>query len=144
MFNSGKFDAAKTCVSRIYSKAQAIFNLLNQAHNNYLGYLGRVESLVPYVQQEDDLRQILDEAREALKKWNFAILDIKLTEFEKIRRGKTIQPITPEDKFLETFKTHDTLTMPEVLKKYSVDDSFKLLKNLYIAGKIQNINIKLK
>ncbi len=144
LFNSGKFDAAKTCISKIHSKAQAILNLLNQAHNTYQGYSHRVESLEPYVQHEEDLKAILNEAREALKTWNFAILENKIKEFEDVKNTKTLQPKTPEDIFIETFKKQDTVTLPEVLKKYSVDDAFKLLKNLYLTGKIQNINVKLK
>ncbi|HQK82955.1 MAG TPA: hypothetical protein PLK24_03350 [Atribacter sp.] len=144
LYNSGKFDSARKCISNIYSKTQDIYSQLNQAYNTYKGYEQRITGLEACVHNEADLKKILDEAREELKKWNFAILDIKLKEFEETRKKKTDQPKTPEDQFLESFKTHDTLTMHEVLKNYSVEDTFTILKNLYLAGKIKDINIKLK
>lgn len=144
LFNSGKFDAAKICISRIHSKAQAILNLLSQTHSNYIGYSNRIEGLELYVQNEEDLKSILHDAREALKAWNFALVENKIVEFDVIRKTKTLQPKTPEDLFIETYGKHDTIALTEVLKKYSVDDAFKLLKNLYNSGKIRNIELKIK
>ena len=64
-------------------------------------------------------------------------------EFDVIRKLNAPTK-NSEDLFIETYGKHDTLALTEVLKKYSVDDAFKLLKNLYNSGKIRNIELKIK
>lgn len=143
-FNSGKYDAAKACITTIYSKAQAILHSLNQTRNSYNGYDQRIAKANALAKDDGELTSILKAAADALQDWNFALVEMKLKEFDDLRAKKTEVPKTPEDIFIETFARYGSVSFQEILKKYSHDEAFDIVKNLYLAGKIKSIDLRLR
>jgi hypothetical protein len=103
-----------------------------------------IEAQRASVPEESQTLLYLDEAEEALREWDFATTEMKVSQFQDALK-KREQPVkTPEEEFVEKFSAQGTVTLDTILESYTVDKAFKFLQSLYIRGDIEAIEIRIK
>ena len=144
LFNAGKYDEAKTSINNIFTDADDLQTALNQLLSQYQGYAARIERLGEKIKGNPELQSSFDDLQKTLASWDFATVEIKIKKFEKLASASD-QPVkSQEEIFIEKFGKGGKISLDEVLKKYSIDEAFKIIKNLASDQKIKHIELRFK
>jgi len=97
-----------------------------------------------YVKGDSELQSLFNDLKDTLVTWDFATIEIKIKNFEtQAKKGK--QPVkTKEEEFIEKFGKSGKVSLDEVLKKYTVDEAFEIIKHLLSDQKIKHIELRFK
>ena len=144
LFNTGKYDEAKASITSIFSKADDNQTTLNQLLSQYSGYAARIERLSANVKGDADLQSTFKDLQETLATWDFATVEMKIKKFESQVKKSAHMEKTPEEIFIEKFGKGGKVSLDEVLKKYTIDDAFEIIKHLVSDKKIKHIELRFK
>ncbi len=143
-FNNGKYADALQMIESIHTELTTLKGDLITQRNNYQNYMQNIKEQRKSVSGNPEALQYLDEAEASLKKWDFATTEVKMVQFMDYLKSLERPTKTPEDVFIEKFSSHNTVTLKEMLKSYSVDEAFIFLQKLYFRGDIEDIEIQLR
>ena len=144
LFNDGKYADALRIIESIHTGLFTLKGNLVKQKNNYQNYEQMIATHRASVPEEPQTLLYLDEAKEALREWDFATVEMKVSQFQDALK-KREQPVkTPEEEFMEKFSALSTVTLDTILESYTVDKAFKFLQSLYIRGDIATIEIRIK
>ena len=144
LFNEGKYADALQVIESIHGELVKLQGSLATQKNNYLNYEQKIAAHRASVPKEPQALLYLDEAEEALRQWDFATTEVKLSQYLDALKKREEPVKTPEEEFIEKFSAKNTVTLDTILESYTVDRAFKLLQNLYIRGDIEVIEIQIK
>jgi len=144
LFNDGKYADALRIIESIHTGLVTLKGNLVKQKTSYQNYEQMIEAQRASVPEESQTLLYLDEAEEALREWDFATTEMKVSQFQDALK-KREQPVkTPEEEFVEKFSAQGTVTLDTILESYTVDKAFKFLQSLYIRGDIEAIEIRIK
>jgi hypothetical protein len=144
LFNEGKYADALQVIESIHGELVRLQGSLATQKNNYQNYEQKIAAHRASVPKEPQGLLYLDEAEEALRQWDFATTEVKLSQYLDALKKREEPVKTPEEEFIEKFSAKNTVTLDTILESYTVDRAFKLLQNLYIRGDIEVIEIRIK
>lgn len=144
LFNEGKYADALQVIESIHGELVKLQGSLATQKNNYLNYEQKIAAHRASVPKEPQALLYLDEAEEALRQWDFATTEVKLSQYLDALKKREEPVKTPEEEFIEKFSAKNSVTLDAILESYTVDKAFKLLQNLYIRGDIEVIEIQIK
>lgn len=144
LFNEGKYADALQVIKSIHGELIKLKGSLVAQKNNYKNYEQKIAAHRKSVPKEPQALLYLDEAEEALRQWDFATTEVKLSQYLDALKKREEPVKTPEEEFIEKFSAKNTVTLDTILESYTVDGAFRLLQNLYIRGDIEVIEIRLK
>ncbi len=144
LFNEGKYADALKTIESVHDGLVTLKGNLVRQKNNYLAYKQKITAHRALVPEESQILQYLDDAEEALREWNFATTEVKLSQFQDALRKQEVSVKTPEEMFKEKFSDKSSVTLDTILESYAVDEAFKLLQTLYLRGEIETIDIRIK
>ena len=144
LFNDGKYADALRIIESIHAGLITLKGNLVKQKNSYQNYEQMIAAHRASVPEEPQTLLYLDEAEEALREWDFATAEMKVSQFQDALK-KREQPVkTPEDEFMEKFSAQSSVTLDTILESYTVDKAFKFLQSLYVRGDIEAIEIRIK
>lgn len=144
LFNEGKYADALRIIESIHTGLVTLKGNLVKQKNGYQNYEQMIAVHRTSVSEEPQTLLYLDEAEEALRQWDFATTEMKVSQFQDALK-KREQPVkTPEEEFMEKFSALSTVTLDTILESYTVDKAFKFLQSLYVRGDIETIEIRIK
>jgi hypothetical protein len=144
LFNDGKYADALRVIESIYTGLVTLKGNLVKQKTSYQNYEQKIATHRASVPEESQILLYLDEAEEALREWDFATTEMKVSQFQDALK-KREQPVkTPEEVFMEKFSAQSSVTLDTILESYTVDTAFKLLQRLYVREEIEAIEIRIK
>jgi len=144
LFNDGKYADALRIIESVHTGLVTLKGNLVKQKNSYQNYEQMIATHRASVPEEPQIFMYLDEAEEALRAWDFATVEMKVSQFQDALK-KREQPVkTPEEAFVEKFSALSTVTLDTILESYTVDKAFKFLQSLYVRGDIEAIEIRIK
>ena len=144
LFNTGKYDEAKNSINDIFTKADDIQTTLNQLINQYSSYTTKIDRLNEYVKGDSGLQSSFNDLKDALATWDFATIEIKIKKFETLAKKSAHPEKTKEEIFIEKFGKGGKVSLDEILKKYTLDEAFEIIKHLVSDQKIKHIELRFK
>lgn len=144
LFNEGKYADALRIIESIHTGLVTLKGNLIKQKNSYQNYEQKIAVHRASVLDEPQTLLYLDEAEEALREWDFATTEMKVSQFQDALKTRERPVKTPEEEFIEKFSTQSTVTLDTILESYTVDKAFKFLQSLYIRGDIEAIEIRIK
>lgn len=145
LFNDGKYADALRIIESIHTGLVTLKGNLVKQKNSYQNYEQKIAVHRASVPEEPQTLQYLDEAEEALREWDFATTEMKLSQFQDALKKRNKPVKTPEEEFIEKFfSAQSTVTLDTILESYTIDKAFKFLQSLYVRGDIEAIEIQIK
>jgi len=144
LFNDGKYPEALRIIDYIHAGLVTLKGNLVKQRNNYQNYEQKIAAYRTSAPDEPHALQYLDEAEEALRDWDFATTEVKLSQWQDALKKREQLVKTPEEEFIEKFSSQNSVTLDIILESYTVDQAFKYLQSLYVCGDIEAIEIRMK
>lgn len=144
LFNEGKYADALQVIKSIHNELVKLQGSLVTQRNNYKNYEQMIAAHRASAPKESQALLYVKEAEEALRRWDFATTDMKLSQYVDALKKLEETIKTPEDEFIEKFSAKNAVTLDTILESYTIEEAFKLLQSLYVRGDIETIEVRIK